>query len=98
MSNQNYVVAGAGLAGFCAAIELASDGHQVTLLEKSRQLGGRAATHHQRGFAMNLGPHAFYGAGVMKGQFDSWGIPYHGARPLGDGKAFLLSNGVRYTF
>jgi phytoene dehydrogenase-like protein len=98
MSNQSFIVAGAGLAGFSAAIELASDGHQVTLLEKSRQPGGRAATHHQRGFAMNLGPHAFYGAGVMKRQFDTWGISYHGARPLGDGKAFLLSNGVRHVF
>jgi phytoene dehydrogenase-like protein len=97
-STQSFIVAGGGLSGFSAAIELASAGHRVELLEQSGHLGGRAATHHQQGFAMNFGPHAFYGAGAMRKQFDAWGIPYHGQRPLGGGNSFLLSNGVRHPF
>ena len=36
------LVAGAGWAGLAAAIELTKSGHQVTVVEASRQLGGRA--------------------------------------------------------
>jgi hydroxysqualene dehydroxylase len=36
------LVAGAGWAGLAAAIELTKSGHQVTLIEASRHLGGRA--------------------------------------------------------
>ncbi|MBS7806763.1 hydroxysqualene dehydroxylase HpnE [Variovorax sp. PCZ-1] len=36
------LVAGAGWAGLSAAIELTKSGHQVTLIEASRHLGGRA--------------------------------------------------------
>jgi phytoene dehydrogenase-like protein len=95
---RSLIVVGSGVSGFSAAIELASGGHRVTLLEKSSHFGGRAATQHEQGFAMNLGPHAFYAAGVMRKQFDAWGIPYRGERPLSAGDAFLLVNGVRYPF
>jgi hypothetical protein len=97
-SSQSFIVAGGGLSAFSAAIELASAGHSVKLLEQSRHTGGRASTHHQQGFAMNLGPHALYGAGVMRKQLDVWGILYHGQRPLGDGNSFLLENGARHPF
>jgi squalene-associated FAD-dependent desaturase len=36
------LIAGAGWAGLAAAIELTKSGHQVTLIEASRHLGGRA--------------------------------------------------------
>jgi protoporphyrinogen oxidase len=47
---------------------------------------------------MNIGPHGFYRAGLMKQQFDTWGISYSGKVPLVDGAAFLISNGVRHRF
>ena len=98
MSGQSFIVAGGRLSGFTAAIELASAGHRVTLLEQTRQFGGRAATHHQQGFAMNVGPHGFYRGGVMKQQLDAWGIAYSGKVPLTNGAAYLISNGVRHRF
>lgn len=93
-----YVVVGGGLAGLSAAIGLASEGNEVTLCEQSREMGGRAATHHRQGFALNIGPHGFYRAGVMKTQFDAWGIPFSGQQPLGDGKSVLFARGALHTF
>jgi phytoene dehydrogenase-like protein len=93
-----FIVVGAGLSGFTAAIELASAGNKVTLLEQSKHFGGRASTHRQQGYAMNIGPHGFYRAGLMKQQFDKWGVSYSGKVPLVDGAAFLISNGVRHRF
>lgn len=98
MSAQGFVVVGGGLAGLTAAIELAGAGNIVTLCEQSQHLGGRAATHHQQGYAMNIGPHGFYRAGVMKQQFDAWGIPYSGKVPFTGGQAFLIANGQRHHF
>jgi phytoene dehydrogenase-like protein len=98
MTSQSFIVVGGGLSGFAAAIDLASAGHKVKLYEQSKQFGGRASTHHQQGYAMNIGPHGFYRDGVMRRQFDTWGIPYSGKAPLGDGAAFLISNGARHPF
>lgn len=98
MSQKRYIVAGAGLAGLTAAVELAQQGHSVTLYEQSKTPGGRAATHHQNGYAMNMGPHGFYRAGVMKSQFDAWGIRIQGRAPLGEGESFLIADGAKYLF
>lgn len=38
---QRWIVVGGGPAGMRAAVELASDGHRVTLLEKAGELGGQ---------------------------------------------------------
>jgi len=40
----DVVVIGAGVAGLCAAVELAAVGHAVVLLDKGRGVGGRMAT------------------------------------------------------
>lgn len=54
------VVVGGGAAGLAAAIGLARAGREVTVLEASDALGGRARSGGPPGFAMNLGPHALY--------------------------------------
>ncbi len=98
MSAHRFVVVGGGLAGLTAAIELADAGNTVILCEQSQHLGGRAATHHQQGYAMNIGPHAFYRAGVMRRQLDAWGIQYSGKVPFTRGQAFLIASGHRHPF
>ncbi|MFC0674385.1 phytoene desaturase family protein [Brachybacterium hainanense] len=53
---RRIVVVGAGIAGLASAALLAADGHQVTLLERSEQLGGRAGRWEQDGFVFDTGP------------------------------------------
>ena len=48
-------VVGAGMAGLAAARALRAEGHEVVVFEKSRGLGGRAATRRREGFVWDTG-------------------------------------------
>ena len=49
-------VIGAGVAGLAVAGLLARDGHDVTVYEKNRRVGGRAGTIERDGFRFDSGP------------------------------------------
>jgi phytoene desaturase len=53
---QRMVVIGSGFGGLAAAVRLAARGHQVTLVEKRDQPGGRAYVYSQDGFTFDGGP------------------------------------------
>ncbi|MDP9370442.1 MAG: phytoene desaturase family protein, partial [Chloroflexota bacterium] len=53
---QRIVVIGSGFGGLAAAVRLAARGHQVTLLEKRDQPGGRAYVYRRNGFTFDGGP------------------------------------------
>jgi protoporphyrinogen oxidase len=58
---KKYVVVGAGLCGLTAAEQLASAGHEVTLLERSPFVAGLARSiRHDDGFVFDIGPHFFF--------------------------------------
>lgn len=50
------VVIGSGFGGLAAAIRLAADGHEVTILEKLDRIGGRAYQYSIDGFLFDGGP------------------------------------------
>ena len=50
------LVVGGGFGGLAAAIRLAARGWRVTLLERQKQLGGRAMVFSQDGFTFDAGP------------------------------------------
>ncbi|MDH3247289.1 MAG: FAD-dependent oxidoreductase, partial [Saprospiraceae bacterium] len=52
----SVVVVGGGFSGLSAATHLASQGCQVTLLEKHESLGGRARQYTSDGFRFDMGP------------------------------------------
>jgi hypothetical protein len=62
--SRRVTVVGGGIAGLVAAIEAATAGADVRLLEERAELGGRARTAAPP-FRANLGPHALYSDGAF---------------------------------
>ena len=52
----NSIVIGSGFGGIAAALRLKAKGHQVTLVEKHPDLGGRARVFKKNGFTFDGGP------------------------------------------
>jgi phytoene dehydrogenase-like protein len=50
------IVVGGGLAGLASAVELASLGARVTLIERNAHLGGKMNILRERGFTFDMGP------------------------------------------
>lgn len=61
-TKRSIAVIGAGWAGCAAAVECASKGHQVTLIEAARVAGGRARRITQHGHHLDNGQHILLGA------------------------------------
>jgi 15-cis-phytoene desaturase len=58
---KKIVIIGSGLSGMSAAVHLCDAGHQVTILESQRHLGGRTASWEDRGMHIESGLHRFLG-------------------------------------
>ena len=56
MKSSTIGVIGGGLGGLAAACTLAARGHDVTLFEANRWLGGKAALLEEGGFRFDMGP------------------------------------------
>ncbi len=56
MTRARVVVIGGGVTGLATACLLAREGHDVTVLEKNDELGGRAGAWEESGFAFDTGP------------------------------------------
>ena len=50
------IVIGSGFGGIAAALRLKAKGHEVTLIEKHQDLGGRARVFKRNGFTFDGGP------------------------------------------
>ena len=61
-AKKHIAVIGAGWAGCSGAVELVKAGHQVSLFEASRSLGGRARSVHLHDLELDNGQHILLGA------------------------------------
>ena len=52
----NSIVIGSGFGGIAAALRLKAKKHKVTLIEKHKDLGGRARVFKKNGFIFDGGP------------------------------------------
>ena len=93
---ESYIIVGGGLAGLTAANALAGTGDRVVLFEQSEHLGGRAITQDERGYKLNLGPHALYRGGRAIQTLREWQIPVHGKVPSVDTGAYFVYAGRKY--
>jgi phytoene desaturase len=53
---KHTIVVGAGIGGLATACLLGKKGYKVTLLEKNKQVGGRANIYEEEGFVFDMGP------------------------------------------
>jgi hypothetical protein len=90
-------VIGGGLSGLVAAVALAQQGRQVTLIEKRRELGGRAISTAMGPYIFNLGPHALYRAGALSQTLSRWGIVPSGGIPDLTNDSWLVYEGQRFN-
>lgn len=85
---REVVVIGGGAAGLAAATFLGRAGSRVTLLERAKRLGGRAASDEEVGCVLNQGPHALYRGGPAMRVLRELGVAWKGTVP--DTKGFFV--------
>ncbi len=73
MSVKKVVVIGSGFAGLSTATYLANKGLDVTVLEKNKDLGGRARQFTAEGFTFDMGPSWYWMPDVFDRYFESFG-------------------------
>lgn len=56
MNNVRIVIIGGGIGGLATAALLGKQGYSVTLVEKNKDLGGRARVFSHKGFRFDMGP------------------------------------------
>jgi len=71
-TNKKVIVIGAGFAGLSAATTLAQQGFDVTLLEKNKELGGRARKLEIDGFTFDMGPSWYWMPDVFENYFSQF--------------------------
>jgi phytoene desaturase len=69
------VVIGAGVGGLAAAARLAAKRHDVTVVERSGQVGGKLQTWTSDGFSFDVGPSLFTIPAVYRDLFLKTGAP-----------------------
>ena len=73
VNQKNIIVTGAGFAGLSAACMLARQGHNVTVLEKNDQPGGRARVWESSGFRFDMGPSWYWMPDVFENFYNRFG-------------------------
>lgn len=59
-SHKRILIVGAGMAGLAAAVELERSGHNLTLCERQRNIGGLSQTIELDNIRFELGPHIYF--------------------------------------
>lgn len=91
----DVVIVGGGLAGYIAANYLTRTNLSILILEKGKNVGGRARTNRMNGQCFNLGPHALYKKGKAMSLLEELSIVLNGKSPKLSGS--LLDNHLKYT-
>jgi phytoene desaturase len=62
-------IIGSGFSGLAAACFAAKEGHEVTVIEKNKTIGGRARSYSEAGFTFDMGPSWYWMPDVFENFF-----------------------------
>ena len=74
---KKIIVIGSGFGGIAAALRLKSKGHDVTLIEKQNDLGGRARVFKKDGYTYDAGPTVITAPHLIYELFDLFKKNHH---------------------
>ena len=95
------LVIGAGYGGMAAALRLRAKGYQVTLIDRSPGLGGRAQIYKKEGFRHDAGPTVITAPFLFEELFELFGENFHDyvkLVPLKPWYRFRYSDGTTFDY
>ena len=97
----NTVVIGSGFGGIAAALRLKAKGHNVTLVEKHKDLGGRARVFKRNGFTFDAGPTVITAPHLIYELFELFNKNpkgYINFQPLDTWYRFVFDDGSKFDY
>ena len=97
----NSIVIGSGFGGIAAALRLKAKGHNVTLIEKHSDLGGRARVFKKNGFTFDAGPTVItapYLVDELFQLFNKKSEDYINITPLDIWYRFVFEDGTKFDY
>ena len=95
------VIVGSGFGGLSAALRLKAKGHDVTLIEKHKDLGGRARVFEKNGFKFDAGPTVITAPYLINELFQLFGKKaedYLNIKPLQTWYQFVFEDGYKFDY
>ena len=95
------IVIGSGFGGISAALRLKAKGHEVTLIEKQNDLGGRARIFRKNGFSFDAGPTVITAPYLIYELFELFGKDpkkYLNIKPLDIWYQFVFEDGTKFDY
>jgi len=95
------IIIGSGFGGLSAALRLRAKGHDVTLVEKHKDLGGRARVFERNGFKFDAGPTVITAPYLINELFELFGKnvdDYLNIKPLQTWYQFVFEDGYKFNY
>jgi len=95
------IVIGAGFGGIAAALRLKAKKHDVTIIEKHNDLGGRARVFKKNGFTFDAGPTVITAPHLINELFELFNKnpkDYIDITPLNTWYRFIFDDGMKFDY
>ena len=95
------IVIGAGFGGIAAALRLRAKKHEVTIIEKQKELGGRARVFKKNGFTFDAGPTVITAPYLINELFELFNKnpkDYINITPLNTWYRFVFEDGMQFDY
>ena len=95
------IIIGSGFGGIASALRLKAKGHDVILIEKQNDLGGRARVFEKNGFKFDGGPTVITAPHLLYELFELFNKKYKNyieIKPLNIWYRFIFEDGFKFDY